>query len=481
MKTKLRISARQSELARYQAYQVGEALQKANPQLEVEYLFRESLGDKNLQNPLWKMPEKGVFTEDFYLDLVEEKTEMVVHSWKDLPTQEKPDTYIAATLPRADQRDFLLFKKSSRQKKNLKFFSSSPRRIHNLKDFFSWALPSNVEKLEFESVRGNIPTRVRKWLADDSIDGLVLAKAALDRLLDGDKFPETRDFLRETLNTSDWMVLPLSYDPNAAAQGALAVEIKQGRSDVADLLKTINCEATFSAVEKERQILQAFGGGCHLALGMSYLKRSYGDVKIVRGLTPDGQSIFEKVLVTDKALPANVQRTRLEFQAERKERPTPDVQHLDALYVAKADAWTLNHEFKGIVWTAGCETWKKLAARGVWVHGSSESLGEVEDLRIEHFFVEPLKWGRLSHSLSQAGYGDKQTIAAYDLSLSLISQNIKTENTAFIWTSPQEFDLAVSQVPDIQKAFHICGPGRTYEVLRQRLGSDERLFVELLN
>lgn len=478
----LRISARQSELARYQAYRVGEALKQAHPQIEITFHFRESLGDKNLQDPLWKMPEKGVFTADFYEDLVSEKTDMVVHSWKDLPTEEKPDTHIAATLPRADQRDFLLFKKSSRGKKNLQFFSSSPRRVHNLKSFLTWALPWKSESLEFESVRGNIPTRVRKWLENPDVDGLILAKAALDRLMDGNEFTETRDFLRATLQTSDWMVLPLSYDPNAAAQGALAVEIKTGRADIAKLVSAINCENTFRTVQQERDILRSFGGGCHLALGMSCLSRPYGEIRFVRGVTPEGQSLEQKHFEPRRALPSGISRLRLSFQTERKELPPPDLSGLNALYVSKAEAWSLGNGFTGLVWSAGCETWKKLAAQGVWVHGSSESLGEHEDPRIEHFYAEPLFWGRLSHSRASAE-GAKKPLAGYELNLRLEptadDMPPQGQSCAFIWTSPQEFDLAVASYPHIQSQYHICGPGRTYEALRQRLGSDDRLFIEL--
>jgi len=114
----IKISARSSQLAKLQAYLVGDELLKHYPNLNIKYEFRESLGDKNLTDPLWKMPEKGVFTEDFYRDLVDGHTDMVVHSWKDLPVESKEDTFISATLPRADQRDILIFKKNSVEKKN---------------------------------------------------------------------------------------------------------------------------------------------------------------------------------------------------------------------------------------------------------------------------------------------------------------------------------------------------------------------------
>ena len=165
---RLKISARKSDLARLQAYTVGETLQKKIENLEIEYRFKESLGDINLHDPLWKIPEKGVFTEDFFGELISGETDMVVHSWKDLPTEGKSETFIAATLPRADQRDLLLFKKSSfasvKESRHLKVFSSSPRRSHNLTPFLKSHFPWGLDNVSFESVRGNIPTRIRKLL-----------------------------------------------------------------------------------------------------------------------------------------------------------------------------------------------------------------------------------------------------------------------------------------------------------------------------
>ena len=76
----LRIAARQSELARLQARVVGAVLRERFPDVQVEFHFRESLGDKNLNDPLWKMPERGVFTEDFNEDLRQEHFDCVVHS-----------------------------------------------------------------------------------------------------------------------------------------------------------------------------------------------------------------------------------------------------------------------------------------------------------------------------------------------------------------------------------------------------------------
>ena len=57
---KLKLAARKSDLARIQAFTVGAAIRAQHPDVEIEYLFRESLGDLNQQDPLWRMPRQGV-------------------------------------------------------------------------------------------------------------------------------------------------------------------------------------------------------------------------------------------------------------------------------------------------------------------------------------------------------------------------------------------------------------------------------------
>jgi hydroxymethylbilane synthase len=254
---RLVLAARRSELARIQALQVGHALEQANPQLTIEYSFHESLGDRNQNDPLWQMPEKGVFTQDLREGLIAGRYDLAVHSWKDLAIEDDGATEIAATLPRADMRDLLLIRADRwseiARTGRLKILTSSPRRSFNLDSFLPRALPAKIGELIFEPVRGNVPTRVRKmW--EPGADGLIVAKAAIDRLLETDcaEFAETKSALRDVLWKCRWMVLPLRANPAAPAQGALAVEIKSERAELRQLLASINCAATFQAALRWR-------------------------------------------------------------------------------------------------------------------------------------------------------------------------------------------------------------------------------------
>jgi hypothetical protein len=75
---------------------------------------------------------------------------------------------------------------------------------------------------------------------------------------------------------------------NAAAQGALALEIKRSRSDIRKLLESINVGADFRAVQSERQRLSELGGGCHQKIGVTVLSRTGGEIYWERGQTEAG-------------------------------------------------------------------------------------------------------------------------------------------------------------------------------------------------
>ena len=168
------------------------------------------------------MPEKGVFTQDFREGLLRGEFDLVVHSWKDLAIESDPETEIVATLPRADARDLLLARNDRWAEVErtgvMTILTSSPRRAHNLDSFLRDALPAKINELKFENVRGNVPTRLCKLLEGDA-DGLIVAKAALDRLLEArqDEFVATQKELRDALSRCRWMVLPVRENPSAPA------------------------------------------------------------------------------------------------------------------------------------------------------------------------------------------------------------------------------------------------------------------------
>ena len=118
-------------------------------------------------------------------------------------------TLIAGTLPRADQRDILFLKKNNFLKiklsNKISILSSSPRRVYNLEEFSKNYLPFKLKEIKFVNIRGNIPTRFKKFIEGPE-DSFVLAKAALDRLLNNnlEEFKLLADLIKNYIAKCLW-------------------------------------------------------------------------------------------------------------------------------------------------------------------------------------------------------------------------------------------------------------------------------------
>lgn len=472
----LRIAARQSHLARLQAFTVGDALQVAHPGLQIEYLFKESLGDKNLTDPLWKLPERGVFTEDFVKDLLEDRADIVVHSWKDLPTEARPGLELIGTLPRADVRDLLLFRKASIGKADLTLLTSSPRRTFAAERELPALFPFAVSSLATKSVRGNVLTRLRK-LVEGEGDGLFMAKAALDRLLSSNRpeFKEAQEELRGYLKHLNWMVLPLSIFPTAPAQGALAIEAKADRADLKELLSAIHCEKTASAVKQERARFSSYGGGCHQKIGLIVADHPrLGRMEYFYGMLDSGEVIHE---IKASASPPSPQESRWPEEAKSvffDREPLPARHPGTDLFVARAEAlpqdWKLGDE---LVWAAGTETWKKLASRGVWVNGSSDGIGETLPT-VESLCGRQPNFTKLTHDRS-ANDGAFPLLGTYRLRDRERVMPPRVNN--YFWMSETAFRRALELDPSIREANHASGAGFTAEAIERVLGKPIGVYI----
>lgn len=469
---KVRISARRSDLARLQAYQVGNALRRAHRGLEVEYLFKESLGDRNQEDPLWKMPAQGVFTEDFVRDLLDEKTDLVVHSWKDLPTQPRPGLLIAATLKRADPRDLLLIRKEFVGAKQLRLLTSSPRRTFSAQASLRPLLPFPVQEIETLPVRGNILTRLKKLAAGEG-DGLFVAKAALDRLLSAEEeeFKAARGEIRTLLDGFRWMALPLSLFPTAAAQGALAVEMRAHSANLYHLVSSIHHGETFDCVERERALLASFGGGCHQKIGVTSIPHPrFSWVEFFHG-EPEGHAASRKISFGNSPLPVPPGSAYWPENARPifRRKLLHGVMNPGAdLFVSRADAlpekWSVSED--QCIWAAGVRTWRKLAARGIWVHGTADGLGESLP-EVEDLLGRRASWTKLTHDGSQ---NDRHfpCLATYQLEPLVVSAPPLVES--YFWPSESLFRWAVSKRPEIRGKKHAAGPGYTADALEKELG-----------
>ena len=193
-------------------------------------------GDIVQDRPLSEVGGKGLWTKELDRCLSEGRTDMSVHSMKDVETFRPAELTIAAILPRADFRDRLIGADSiSTLPQGARFGTSSPRRAAQLL--------SRRPDLEIVTFRGNVQTRLAKLEAGEA-DATLLAAAGLERL----GLSEVGTVIRD--------LLP------APAQGAVGVEVSTGADRVAELVRAIDHSDTHLCISAERRLLEGLRGTC---------------------------------------------------------------------------------------------------------------------------------------------------------------------------------------------------------------------------
>ncbi|WP_329052693.1 hydroxymethylbilane synthase [Amycolatopsis sp. NBC_01488] len=237
------MGTRGSKLALTQTGTVADALRATG--VEVEIVKVTTPGDKSLA-PIATIGV-GVFTSALREALLRGDVDVIVHSYKDLPTAPEPGITLAAVPPREDPRDALIARDGltlGELPPGSTVGTGAARRTAQLR-----ALGLG---LEIVPIRGNIDTRMRK-VTDGELDAVVLARAGLARIGLAEAITETLD--------------PIQMLP-APAQGALAVECRSADVDLEQLLRsTVDDEGTRAAVTAERALLAALEAGCSAPVG----------------------------------------------------------------------------------------------------------------------------------------------------------------------------------------------------------------------
>ena len=263
----LTIATRESRLALWQAEHVKALLEAQGH--SVTLLGMTTQGDQILDRSLSKVGGKGLFVKELEVALEEGRADIAVHSLKDVPMDLPAGFELACVMEREDPRDAFV----SPNYESLEAIpqggvvgTSSLRRTVLLR-----AALSKMQRLDvrIEPLRGNLDTRLRK-LDEGQYAGIVLAAAGLKRLGLGDR-------IRHIFSTDE--MLP------AAGQGALGIEIRAGRADLAGALAPLADQTTWLAVAAERAVSRAMGGSCSMPLaahatladGVVHLRAAWGD------------------------------------------------------------------------------------------------------------------------------------------------------------------------------------------------------------
>ncbi len=252
------------------------------PQLPVEILGITTRGDQILDRSLAQIGGKGLFVKELEDALATGAADVAVHSAKDVPMNLPAGFALAAILAREDPRDALV----ANAHDSLEALpaaavvgTSSLRREAQLRHRFP--------QLDVRPLRGNVDTRLAKLDRGEYV-AIVLAVAGLTRL-------GLAGRIRAVIDAE--VSLP------AAGQGALAIECRAERDDVARALAPLHHAATASCVRAERAVSRALAGSCQVPLA-AYAEIAPGRLRL-RALVarPDGTALVRGELTGDPAHP----------------------------------------------------------------------------------------------------------------------------------------------------------------------------------
>ncbi|MEO8260942.1 MAG: hydroxymethylbilane synthase [Pseudolysinimonas sp.] len=230
----MRLGTRGSPLALAQATPVAQ-------KLGAELVIIESDGDRS-NDSLAELGGTGIFATALRTALLAGEVDVVVHSYKDLPTAAAAGLVVAAVPKRSDARDALCAVDGlvlDTLAPGARVGTGSPRRRAQLL--------ARRPDLEVVDIRGNVDSRLARVGTD--LDAVVLAAAGLDRL-------GRLDAASEFLGIDGW--------PTAPAQGALAVEVRAG--DEKSVAKLEHRPSRLAA-EAERGVLARLEAGCSAPIG----------------------------------------------------------------------------------------------------------------------------------------------------------------------------------------------------------------------
>lgn len=301
---KYTIGTRGSKLALAQAEFVRGRLSQAYPEEEFELQIIKTKGDRILDRPLHEIGDKGVFVKEIEEKILSGEVQIGVHSMKDMPSRPASGLMFTKAWKREDPRDALILREKERLEdlpEGAVIGTGSRRREYQIKHL--------RPDLCVVNIRGNVDTRLRK-MEEEKLDGIILAAAGLRRLgMEG----------RITRYLEPEEMIP------APAQGILALEIREGDTELLELLDALSDEDTEQAAEVERGFLREIGGDCHIPAGALCRKE------------PGGPSQLDVMF-------GNASGTRLAYASVRGNAPEQ---------LAKEAALRIRSEMSGTVFLVG--------------------------------------------------------------------------------------------------------------------------------
>jgi len=274
MISRLKIATRSSKLALWQSNWIKERLEEIHTDLQVELVHLKTRGDKILDVPLAKIGGKGLFVKELETALLEHRADIAVHSLKDVPTEFPEGLELSVFTRRAHPSDAFIsnrYSSFSTLPENAVVGTSSLRRIAQLNKV--------RPDVRFESLRGNVDTRLRKLDAGE-FDAIILAAAGMIRLGLGNRITE---------------VLAHEISLPAIGQGVVCIESRIGDEAVLEHIRPLMDTETAVRISAERALLKRLNGGCQIPIA-GYAVLAEGRVELTGVLAaPDGNPLLRMV------------------------------------------------------------------------------------------------------------------------------------------------------------------------------------------
>jgi hydroxymethylbilane synthase len=448
------------------------------PFLTIKVIIRETAGDKNQSTPLHLVEGKDFFTKDIQDFLATGQADFALHSMKDVSGEDFFKQHHYAVIDRNDLRDVAIFNADIIDKikagKKIIMGTSSPRRSDMALSFLQKALPqtsNGMPVLEAIPIRGNVDIRLQKLSAQDPYDGIVLAAAGLNRLL---QFEPSALTVKKLLADKKIMVLPLFECPPAAGQGAIVAETNAANKDAVYLLESIRDLGFHNAVQEERKIASRHGYGCSQQFGAFHIDSNSVSFTYAAGKNLEKDVFTEWDYVAATGEPAgnlfsSTDHMNAFFSYEFLEDSVLD-DEAKAVFVSSHKAVhspaLAGQVSAKRVWAAGTRTWMELAKQGIWVEGSADGLGFEfiqQTLQSPLINIMPGDLLIITNTSSALHWlaDDINAIGTYELlpALPLQLQNKIADADIIFWTSFQQYQQCKNLIKKQVK--HFCLPGKT--------------------
>ncbi len=256
----MRIGTRKSAMAIAQTEEIARRLSAAAPDLDIEIVKFETVGDTDQTGKLLMHGGKGgAFVAEIRAAVRSGRLHAAMHSLKDMPgNEDTPGLVIGATLPRDPPTDALVLRAGvciddvrRRRGKGFKVGTNAVRRAAYVRRLFP-----EIEVIHF---RGAADTRVRKLDQGEMqrlpgggevgpADALIMARSGLERVGLANRI--ACDF-------STVEMLP------AVGQGIVAVECAASDWQTRRYLSLIDDTAAHLSCDAEREVLWVLNGHCN--------------------------------------------------------------------------------------------------------------------------------------------------------------------------------------------------------------------------